>query len=56
MRSWSMTGVWLASESSKLFSTASTMDVRLGLGSISHICDFMANAWVRSWMMLEPSP
>ena len=56
MRSCSITGVWLASDSSKLFSTASTIDVRFGRGSISQICDFIANACVRSWMMLDPSP
>jgi phage-related protein len=56
MRSCSMTGVWLASDSSKPCSTASTIEPRLGRGSSSHICDFIAKAWVRSWMMLEPSP
>ncbi|MNI78612.1 hypothetical protein D3C73_1350010 [compost metagenome] len=55
-RSSSMTGVCEASESSKPFSTMSTMLVRLGRGSSSHICDFMAKAWVRSCMMEEPSP
>ncbi len=56
MRSMSMTGVLLASDSSNPCSTACTMLGRLGRGSSSHICDFMAKAWVRSCMMLEPSP
>ena len=37
-------GVLDASESSKPFSTISTMLGRLGRGSRSHICAFMANA------------
>src|ERR1039458_10409183 len=54
MRSSSITGVWLASDSAKPCSTARTIEGRLGRGSSSHICDFMANAWERSCMMLEP--
>jgi hypothetical protein len=56
MRSSSITGVWLASESAKPSCTACTIDGRFGFGSSSHICDFIANAWLRSCMMLEPSP
>ena len=56
MRSSSITGVPLASESSNPFSTARTIAGRLGRGSSSHTCDFMAKAWLRSWMMLAPSP
>jgi hypothetical protein len=56
MRSCSITGVRLASESSKPCFTAATMDGRLGRGSSSQICDFMANAWLRSCMIDEPSP
>ena len=56
MRSSSITGVPLASESSKPFSTARTIAGRLGRGSSSQTCDFMAKAWLRSWMMLAPSP
>ena len=29
---------------------------RLGLGSSSQICDFIAKEWLRSCMMEEPSP
>ena len=56
MRSSSITGVLLASDSAKPSCTAFTMAGRLGCGSSSHICDFMAKAWVRSCMMEEPSP
>ena len=56
MRSSSMTGVLDASDSSKLFSTACTIDGRFGRGSTSHICDFIAKAWLRSCMIEEPSP
>ena len=56
MRSISITGVWLASLSAKPCFTAATMAGRLGLGSSSQICDFIAKAWLRSCMMLEPSP
>ena len=56
MRSCSITGVWLASDSSKPSFTASTIDGRLGRGSSSQICDFIANAWLRSCMIDEPSP
>ncbi len=52
----SITGVALASESSKPRSTIRTMVGRSGRGSSSHICDFIAKAWVRSCMMLAPSP
>ena len=52
----SITGVLLTSESSKPVSTASTIAVTFGRGSSSHIWDFIANAWARSCMMLEPSP
>ena len=56
MRSSSITGVLLASDSAKPCSTMSTMVGRFGRGSSSHICDFIAKACVRSWMMLAPSP
>ena len=56
MRSSSMTGVLDASDSSKPFSTACTIDGRFGRGSTSHICDFIAKAWLRSCMIEEPSP
>ena len=36
--------------------TACTMLGRLGRGSSSHSCDFIANAWLRSCMIDEPSP
>jgi hypothetical protein len=52
----SITGVLLASESSNPCSTIRTMAGRSGRGSSSHICDFIAKAWVRSCMMLAPSP
>ena len=44
MRSSSITGVRLASESSKPAFTAATIDGRFGRGSSSQICDFIANA------------
>ena len=56
MRSSSITGVLEASESWKAFSTVSTIVGRFGRGSISHSCDFIAKAWVRSCMIEEPSP
>ena len=56
MRNSSMTGVLLASDSSKACSTARTMLGRLGRGSSSQTWDFMAKACERSCMMLEPSP
>lgn len=56
MRNSSMTGVWLASDSSNPFSTMRAMVVRFGLGSSSQMLDFIAKAWLRSWMMLAPSP
>ena len=56
MRNSSMTGVFDASESSNPCSTARTIEGRLGLGSSSQICDFIAKAWLRSCMMEEPSP
>ena len=56
MRSSSITGVLEASDSSKPFSTACTIDGRLGRGSSSQICDFIAKAWLRSCMIEEPSP
>jgi hypothetical protein len=56
MRSSIITGVFDASDSSKPFSTMRTMVGRLGRGSISHRADFSANAWVRSWITLAPSP
>ncbi|MNT44594.1 hypothetical protein D3C72_1811280 [compost metagenome] len=55
-RSWSITGVLEASDKSKPSFTACTMHGRLGRGSSSHICDFIANAWLRSCMIEEPSP
>ena len=42
MRNSSMTGAWLASDSSKPFSTVRTIDGRSGRGSSSHIEDFSA--------------
>ncbi len=56
MRSSSITGLLEASESSKPRSTISTIFGRLGRGSSSQICDFIAKAWLRSWMIEEPSP
>jgi hypothetical protein len=56
MRSSSITGVLLASDSSKPFSTMRTMEGRFGRGSSSQTCDFCAKAWLRSWMMEAPSP
>ena len=56
MRSISITGVWLASERAKPFFTAATIAGRFGRGSSSQICDFIANACVRSCMIDEPSP
>jgi hypothetical protein len=56
MRSCSITGVRLASDSAKPCLTAATMLGRLGRGSSSQICDFIANAWLRSCMIDEPSP
>jgi len=56
MRSSSMTGVFEASDSSKPFSTILTMVGRFGRGSSSQICDFIAKAWLRSWMIEAPSP
>jgi hypothetical protein len=56
MRSSSITGVLLASDSAKPFSTMRTMAGRFGRGSSSQICDFCAKAWLRSWMMEAPSP
>ena len=56
MRSSSITGVLEASDSSKPFSTISTIFGRLGRGSSSHTCDFIAKACERSCMIDEPSP
>ena len=56
MRSSSITGVLEASDSSNPCSTISTILRRLGRGSSSQICDFIAKAWLRSWMIEEPSP
>ena len=56
MRSISMTGVLEASDSSNPVSTALTIEGRFGRGSISQICDFIANACTRSCMIEEPSP
>ena len=56
MRNSSITGAWLASDSSKPFSTQRTMVGRSGFGSSSHMDDFMAKAWERSWTTLAPSP
>ena len=55
-RSCSITGVWLADESSNPSLTERTIAGRLGRGSSSQICDFIANAWLRSCMIDEPSP
>ena len=56
MRSSSITGVLEASDSSNPFSTIRTIVGRSGRGSSSQICDFIANACVRSCMIEEPSP
>ncbi len=56
MRSSSITGVLEASDSAKPCSTISTIFGRFGRGSSSQICDFMAKAWLRSWMIEAPSP
>ena len=56
LRSSMMTGVLLASDSSKLFSTMLTMTGRSGRGSMSQSEDLSAKACVRSWMTLAPSP
>jgi hypothetical protein len=56
MRTISMTGVLLASDSSNPSPTALTMEGRFGRGSRSQNCDFIAKAWVRSCMIEEPSP
>jgi hypothetical protein len=56
IRSSSITGVFDASDNSKAFSTVSTIFGRLGRGSSSHICDFIAKAWLLSWMIDAPSP
>jgi len=56
IRSISITGVWLASESAKPCFTAATIEGRFGRGSSSQTCDFIAKACVRSCMIDEPSP
>ncbi len=56
MRTSSITGVLVASDSSKPFFTALTMQGRFGRGSSSQICDFIANGCTRSCMIEEPSP
>src|SRR6185369_13473902 len=56
MRSSIITGVLVASESWKLFSTRSTIVGKLGRGSTSQTDDFNAKAWLRSWITLAPSP
>ena len=56
MRTSSITGVLDASDRAKPCSTMRTIDGRLGRGSSSQICDFIAKAWLRSCMMEEPSP
>ncbi len=56
MRNSMMTGACDASESSNASAMRSTKREWSGRGSISHIEDFIAKAWVRSWMMLAPSP
>ena len=56
MRNSTMTGVCEASDSSNPFSISSTTRGWWGRGSISQAEHFMAKAWVRSWMMLAPSP
>ena len=48
-----VTAEWLEREPT---STAFTIDGRFGRGSNSQICDFIANAWLRSCMIDEPSP
>ena len=56
IRTISMTGLFETSESSKPCPTAFTIEGRFGRGSISQNCDFIANAWLRSCMIEEPSP
>jgi hypothetical protein len=56
IRTISITGVLVASDSSKPWRTDCTIEGRLGRGSSSHICDFIAKAWLRSCMIEEPSP
>ena len=55
-RSSTITGVLEASESSNPFSTILTIVGSSGRGSSSHSDDFSANACVRSWITLAPSP
>ena len=56
MRSSSIAGMFDASDSAKPASTMRTMFARSGRGSSISIDDFSANAWVRSWITLAPSP
>jgi len=56
MRSSIITGVFDASDIAKPCSTMRTMVGRCGRGSIRHSEDFSANACVRSWITLAPSP
>ncbi len=56
MRSWNITGVLAASDSANAVSTSRTMCASSGRGSTRISDDFSANAYVRSWMTLAPSP
>ena len=56
MRSSSITGVWLASDSSKPFSTHAHDVRQIGPRIEQPHRDFIAKACERSWMIDEPSP
>ena len=56
IRTSSMTGVFDASDRANAWPTAAVIDGRLGRGSSSHICDFIAKAWLRSCIIELPSP
>jgi len=51
-----ITGLLLNSDKAKPCSIRRTTLARSGRGSSSQIWDFMANAWLRSWIALDPSP
>ena len=51
-----MTGVFDASDKAKASPTDFTIEGRFGRGSSNQIWLFIANAWLRSCMMEEPSP
>ena len=56
IRTINITGEFDASDSAKPSATALVIDVRLGRGSSSQNCDFIAKAWLRSCMIEDPSP